>query len=149
MNSPGVLPVLFRSFDALFDSGTVLTLLNSSLSERPKVSVEICLSLPLSEIINWPADGSPRMQKPYKSLQASHAFSLSPDRSHLIPKAWVNGQRRPSQGRNRIRKLVRLLLAGQLTLHPFFARLCLPGSVPLSLSEVCGQLVHPWIEPNS
>ncbi|ORE03776.1 hypothetical protein BCV72DRAFT_212631, partial [Rhizopus microsporus var. microsporus] len=37
MNSPGVLPVLFRSFDALFDSGTVLTLLNSSLSERPKV----------------------------------------------------------------------------------------------------------------
>ncbi|ORE09104.1 hypothetical protein BCV72DRAFT_202296, partial [Rhizopus microsporus var. microsporus] len=129
MYSPGVLSVLFRSFDALFDSGTVLTLLNGSLSEHPKASAETCLSLLLSEVINWPADGSLRMQRPYKSLQASHAFSLSPGHSRLIPKAWVNGQRQPSQGCNRIRKLVRLLLAGQLTLHPFFARPCLPGSL--------------------
>ncbi|PHZ12422.1 uncharacterized protein RHIMIDRAFT_281971, partial [Rhizopus microsporus ATCC 52813] len=149
MNPPGVLSVLFRSFDALFDSGTVLTLLNSSLPERPKVSVETCLSLPLSEVIDWPANETPRVQRPYKSLQASHAFSLSSDHSHLIPKAWVNGESQPSQGRNRIRKFVRLLLVGQLTLHPFFVHLCLPGSVPLSLSEVCGQLVHSWFEPNS
>ncbi|ORE06667.1 hypothetical protein BCV72DRAFT_335708 [Rhizopus microsporus var. microsporus] len=133
MNFPGVLSVLFRSFDALFDSGTVLTLLNSSLSERPKVSVEICLSLPLSEVINWPADGSLRVQRPYKSLQASPAFCLSPDHSHLIPKAWVNGR--------------------TTYFTSFFARLYLPGSimaaVPSSLSEICGQLVHPWLEPNS
>lgn len=143
MNSPGALSVLFRSFDALFDSGTIFALLNGFLSERLKVSVETCLSLPSSEAISWPTDGSPRAQKPYKFLQVSHVFCLSLDHSRLIPKEWVNGQRQPSQGRNRIRKLVQLLLAGQLILH----HLCLPGgamtAVPSSLSEVCGQLVHP------
>ncbi|ORE07513.1 hypothetical protein BCV72DRAFT_326525 [Rhizopus microsporus var. microsporus] len=78
--------MFFRPFDALFDPGIIFTLLNSPSSELSKVSVETCLFLPLSEVINWLADGSTRVQKPYKSLQVSHAFILSHDHSYLIPK---------------------------------------------------------------
>ena len=156
-NRPGLCALLFRAFDTLFDSTTVSSALNTTSEQPITISLNYSLALPLSAVVQWTPEFSMQEQKSFDNVLVQDAFDHVEGLSCLRPKTLPSDRPNITVARNRIKKMLRWITTGKITLLPFFTKLCLPcftrdeqrlqGS--LALDFCFGSLITDTLDRNS
>ncbi|KAG0891768.1 hypothetical protein G6F34_011418 [Rhizopus arrhizus] len=136
-NRPSLCALLFRAFDTLFDSATVSSALNSTSEQPAAIPLIYSLSLPLSAVVQWTSEFSMQEQKSFDTVLVQDAFEHVVELSCLRPKTLPSDRPNITVGRNRVKKLLRWIISGKITLAPFFTKLCFP-SFPASEQRLQG-----------
>ncbi|KAG1044045.1 hypothetical protein G6F43_011516 [Rhizopus delemar] len=126
-NRPSLCALLFRAFDSLFDPATVFSALNNTSGISIAIPLNYSLSLPLSAVVQWTPEFSLQEQKFFDTVLIQDAFELVVELSCLRPKMLPSDRPNLTIGRTRVKKMLRWITTGKITLLPFFTNLCLPN----------------------
>ncbi|KAG1137091.1 hypothetical protein G6F38_011567 [Rhizopus arrhizus] len=123
---PGTCPILFKSFDAMFDPATVSNEMNAPFGQLGPIPLHYVLDLPLSAAVLWPPEIPIRQQRSFDNLLVQDAFVFDEEITCVRNKMSSSVRHPITIGRNRILKLIRWISTGTVSLAPFLGRYCLP-----------------------
>ncbi|KAG0774690.1 hypothetical protein G6F17_013106 [Rhizopus arrhizus] len=104
---PGICPILFKAFDAMFDPATVSNETNAPFDQQGPIPLHYVLALPLSAVVLWPPEIPIRQQRSFDNLLVQDAFVFDEEISCVRNKTSSSVEHPITIGRNRILKLLR------------------------------------------
>ena len=151
---PGICPILFKAFDAMFDPATVSNETNAPFDQQGPIPLHYVLALPLSAVVLWPPEIPIRQQRSFDNLLVQDAFVFDEEISCVRNKTSSSVRNPITIGRNRILKLLRWISTGTVSLAPFLGRYCLPltSGAPLAFDEAarfdafCNSLLSSYLD---